>query len=164
MPDVYLRKAKENELEVISVLASQIWWQHYPGIISEDQIKYMLEKIYSVSALKRQMKEGQEFHLLNIDGKTLAFAGISGTDNNFFLHKLYSLQAVEYRRLGSILLNYLLLYYPHMRSLELRVNRNNGKAISFYLKNDFKIKGSHELEIGNGFLMEDYLMIKTISP
>jgi RimJ/RimL family protein N-acetyltransferase len=163
MPNVYIRKAEEADLEIISDLAKEIWWQHYPGIISDEQIRYMLDKNYSLSALKQQMREGQEFHLLGIDGKALAFAGISGKRNDFFLHKLYS-KSGEYRRLGSLLFNYLLLSYPKMQRLELRVNRNNAKAIAFYLRNGFKIVASDDLEIGSGFRMEDYLMENRISP
>lgn len=163
MPDVYIRKAQESDLEIISALAEQIWWQHYPGIISDTQIRYMLDRIYCLQALKQQWMDGQEFHLLSIEGKVLAFAGISGKENDFFLHKLYS-HSGTYRRLGSLLFNYLLMSYPQMKRLELRVNRDNGKAIAFYLKNGFKIAGSHNLEIGGGFLMEDYLMEKKISP
>ena len=46
-------------------------------------------------------------------------------------------------------------------ALTLNVNRFN-KAIDFYLKNGFKIIKEENIEIGNGFLMEDYVMEKIL--
>ena len=43
-------------------------------------------------------------------------------------------------------------------SLELRVNRGNVAAIGFYRKNGFTVHAEDRREIGNGFVMDDYLM------
>ena len=45
--------------------------------------------------------------------------------------------------------------------IELNVNRFN-KAIYFYQKNQFEIVEEVDIEIGNGYLMEDYVMKRNL--
>nr|WP_255424468.1 GNAT family N-acetyltransferase [Apibacter sp. HY039] len=45
--------------------------------------------------------------------------------------------------------------------LILNVNRFN-KAVSFYKNMGFSISGSENIDIGKGFLMEDYIMEKEV--
>ena len=86
-----LRRANETDIPLIRQLAERIWWEHYPSIISEAQIAFMLELLYSDSALLRQMEEdGQEFWLPENNGQTLGFLAVSRKEaGEYFLHKFY---------------------------------------------------------------------------
>ena len=42
----------EEHLPALAELAGVIWRQHYPGIISHEQIEYMLGKMYALDVLR----------------------------------------------------------------------------------------------------------------
>ena len=60
MPDVdraRVVRAAERDLAAVAELARVIWRKHYPGIITLEQIEYMLELGYSLDALRRFITE-----------------------------------------------------------------------------------------------------------
>ncbi len=154
-----LRRASEADIPLIRQMAERIWWEHYPSIISEDQIAFMLELIYSDSALQRQMKEeGQVFWLPEKNGQALGFLAISQKESGeYFLHKFY-LDTRE-RGLGTIIFELLLAQYPDLQELRLRVNRRNFKSVNFYFKVGFRIEYCIDTPFGGGFVMDDFQMI-----
>ena len=159
MTNISLRRATESDIPLIRQLAERIWWEHYPSIISEAQIAYMLELIYSDSALKRQMlEEGQEIWLPETNGQTFGFAAVSRKgEGEYFLHKFY-LENRE-KGLGTIIFELLLAQYPNLRTLRLRVNRRNFKSVNFYFKVGFRIEFCVDTPFGEGYVMDDFQMI-----
>ena len=164
MHDLRLRKAGPNDVIQISELGQKIWRQHYPGIITPEQIEFMLNKGYQPEVLQQLMLSGHEFYLMEIDGKATGFCAIEhSAPGSIYLHKLYTDSSLKLPRMGSLFLDYLLLNFPLTQTIDLRVNRFNQKAIQFYLKRGFQIVATDILEIGNGFVMDDYLMKKEIN-
>jgi ribosomal protein S18 acetylase RimI-like enzyme len=53
--------------------------------------------------------------------------------------------------------------YRDAECFSLTVNRQNFKAINFYFKNGFVIDEVADFEIGNGFVMNDFVMKKELS-
>jgi len=159
MTNISLRRATETDIPLISQLAEQIWWEHYPSIISDEQIAYMLELIYSDSALRQQMEaEGQEFWLPTKNGQVLGFLAVSRKEEGgFFLHKFY-LDNRE-KGLGTIIFELLLAQYPDLRTLRLRVNRRNFKSVNFYFKIGFRIEFCTDTPFGEGYVMDDFQMV-----
>jgi len=159
MTNIMLRRATETDIPLIRQMAERIWWEHYPSIISEDQIAFMLELIYSDTALMRQMEaEGQEFWLPVKNGQTLGFLGVSRKGaGDYFLHKFY-LETRE-RGLGTIVFELLLACYPDLRELRLRVNRRNFKSVNFYFKVGFRIEYCVDTPFGEGYVMDDFQMV-----
>ena len=49
-----------------------------------------------------------------------------------------------------------------LSTLMLQVNKQNIKAISFYRKAGFSVREEAVFDIGNGFVMDDYVMIKSL--
>ena len=125
----------------------------------------MLKKLYSAEALKKQVQEGQKFHLV-IDPETSSgqeetgFISVSTKDNkNFFLHKFYILQEKQNAGLGTNIFKQVFgeLYKPE--NITLTVNRQNYKSINFYFKLGFKIEKVADFDIGNGYFMNDFVML-----
>lgn len=160
------------DAERVGILARQIWNAHYPSIVSQAQIDYMLADRYSPSSLAAQMKDGQRFLLVE---KTdiLGFLSISpladienpllrGTEppaaQDFFLHKFYILPEYHGRGIGKAMLGELDRQMPEIRRLRLQVNRRNENSWQFYLKQGFAIVTEADFDIGGGFKMEDYVM------
>ncbi|WP_431021594.1 hypothetical protein, partial [Chromobacterium phragmitis] len=47
-------------------------------------------------------------------------------------------------------------------TLMLTVNRHNAEAIAVYEKRGFRVRGEVAADIGNGFVMDDYVMAKNV--
>lgn len=162
MNNISLRRATETDIPMVRQLAERIWWEHYPSIISEAQIAFMLGLIYSDSALLRQMKdEGQEIWLPEKNGQVLGFLAVSKKgEGEYFLHKFY-LDSRE-KGFGTIVFELLLARYPDLRVLRLRVNRRNFKSVNFYFKLGFRIEFCIDTPFGEDYVMDDFQMIYTL--
>jgi ribosomal protein S18 acetylase RimI-like enzyme len=159
---IILRRAKEEDIPVIQSIADRTWPEAYGDIISTEQIRYMLDKMYSKGELISQLQQGHLFLIAQEDDHDLGFAGISVIDSKnqvYKLHKIYVLPEAHGKGVGKLLINEVLdvIRAAGGKYLQLNVNRNN-KAVSFYKKAGFIIKESQDLDIGNGFMMNDYLM------
>lgn len=159
---ILLRKAKAEDIAIISDLAEKIWPQTYSDYISEEQLRFMLNKMYNKAELLGQLESGHVFILASENGKDVAFAGFSVINpptQAYKLHKLYVLPEMHGKGVGKILINEVvnLAVRAGGKTLQLNVNRNN-TAKHFYLKIGFSIKETVDLDIGNGFFMNDYIM------
>lgn len=163
---IMLRKAKEADIPSVQNMAGRIWPVAYGGIISAEQISYMLDKMYNKGELLSQFQQGHIFLIAEADDKDLGFAGFSVIDSKnrvYKLHKLYVLPDAHGMGVGKLLINEVvdLIRDAGGKYLQLNVNRNN-KATEFYKKAGFTIKETIDLDIGNGFLMNDYVMERPI--
>lgn len=159
---ITLRKAKEQDIEVIRAIAADTWPSTYLDIIGQEQIDYMLEKMYSKGELLGQLLEGHIFIIAEDNENQFGFAGYSIIDHEkriYKLHKLYVLPSAHGKGLGKILINEVFNQVKDAggSALELNVNKHN-KAKDFYLKGGFSIKESVKLDIGGGYFMDDYVM------
>ncbi len=159
---ILLRKAKEEDMPIISNLAELIWPQTYSEYINEEQLRYMLDLMYNQGELISQLQQGYTFLIAEDCLKDVGFACSSLIDpetKTYKLHKLYVLPEMHGKGVGKILINEIknLAERNGGKFLQLNVNRNN-KAKDFYLKGGFKIKETVDVNIGNGFFMNDYVM------
>lgn len=163
---IYLRKAEEEDLLTIRNLAEQTWPTAYGDIISQEQIVFMLDKMYNQGELLGQLRDGHTFLIASELKEDVGFAGFSVVDSEnhvYKLHKLYVLPKMHGKGVGKILMNEVVdqIKVQGAKFLQLNVNRDN-KAKDFYEKAGFKIKETVDLDIGNGFYMNDYVMEKTL--
>jgi GNAT superfamily N-acetyltransferase len=160
---ISVEKVTSAELPIIQKLASTIWNIVYPSIISREQIDYMLDMMYSDSALAKQTSLQHQFLLIKENGQPLGFASYSpkdaGNASVFRLHKLYVLPDQHGKGLGKQLLAYIKNEITPLGAqvLELNVNKKN-PAVGFYQKMGFKVEREMILDIGNGYVMDDYVM------
>ncbi len=159
---ILFRKAKEEDLQLISDLAEEIWPQTYSDYITKAQLRYMLDLMYSRGELLAQLQQGYSFLIAEDGAKDVGFACSSLVDaesGTYKLHKLYVLPEMHGKGVGKILINEVknIAQRNGGKFLQLNVNRNN-KAKDFYLKGGFKIKETVDVNIGNGFFMNDYVM------
>ncbi len=151
------------DVETIQQLAEKIWRKHYVEIISMQQIDYMLDKMYDVESLQHQMKNGCEFILELVDEMAVGFISISKkNETELFIHKLYVDTSKHRKGLGKAMLDEALRKNKWAKEERLTVNRQNFKAINFYFKNGFVIESVANFDIGNGFVMNDFVMLKVL--
>ncbi len=161
-----LRPAMKSDIPLITQLSHKIWPATYASILSNDQIEYMLELMYSEHSLLEQMHQRHEFIIVNDGPDPVGYASFSLHDQGVFkLHKLYLLPGMQKKGVGRFVLNQLenAIARKGGRSLQLNVNREN-PAREFYEKLGFQILRQEDIEIGRGYYMNDYVMEKIISP
>jgi len=162
--DVQIRRAADADLRTISELAGRIWRAHYPSILSVAQIEYMLAWMYDVEQLGRDLGQGVVYELLFEGDRALGFCGYQEFPGHLKLHKLYLEVSEHHRGLGSMLLRHV-EEEARRRGLEkvvLGVNRLNEKAIRAYRRNGYVIREPLKTDIGNGFVMDDFIMEKVL--
>jgi RimJ/RimL family protein N-acetyltransferase len=158
--DLYFRKAQLSDISSIRDLAEKSWWHHYPTIISEEQIRYMLRLMYDEAALREQLEKGQDFYLFGKEGNDPeGFISLSILDEQeAFLHKFYISPDAQGKGLGAAAFDRLLKENANINCIRLTVNRQNFKSINFYFKLGFHIERVADFEIGNDFVMNDFVM------
>jgi len=160
-------RATKAKLPAISELAGVIWRACYPGIITNEQIDYMLAWMYSPDVLRDEIRsQGICYDQLLVDGKPAGFASYGPTSEAgvMKLHKLYLLPEMHGRGLGSRLLQHVerKVRAGAGHRLMLFVNKRNTRAIASYRRNGFVIAESVVTDIGGGFVMDDYVMAKDL--
>lgn len=162
-----IRLATISDVPSIRAVAQATWPIAYNNIISPEQIAYMLEWMYNEQSLTAAIQAtNQEFLVAVTDQQLIGFAGI---EHHYMLqpitriHKLYVLPSVQGSGIGKQLLNAVAerALKHQSNQLHLNVNKENN-AVLFYKKHGFEINESVELEIGNGFIMDDFIMTKTV--
>lgn len=156
-------KAAISDIPKIQAIAQVTWPDTFKNILSTEQIAYMLNWMYSTAALSASINDpNQSFWLFEDDGKHLGFAGIEHQYKGkkaTKLHKIYVLPDAQGKQVGKQLLQKV---FDEARSagsvdLLLNVNRYNN-ATDFYKHFGFSIIREENIDIGNGYLMEDYVM------
>jgi RimJ/RimL family protein N-acetyltransferase len=156
-----LHRLKSSDVPWIQKLANEIWEEYYPKIIGNDQIKYMLDRFYSIESLQNDFDREILFYSILDPIKKGGFLSLEKIDQqSLFIHKFYIHQDCRNTGLGSKVFQELILdIFPKTKEIRLKVNRFNVDSINFYFKNGFKIESFGDFEIGNGYVMNDYIML-----
>jgi diamine N-acetyltransferase len=157
---LHIRTATISDVATIQNIAYQTWPTAYGNIISQQQIDFMLEMMYSHESLTEQMNKGDIFFIAEFNNTPIGFASISIQDETTCkLNKLYVLPNIQKTGAGKALLVAVINFAKarNATQLQLQVNRNNN-AKDFYIKHGFTILYQADFEIGNGFFMNDFVM------
>lgn len=167
-PSFQIQPASEEHLPALAELAGEIWRQHYPGIISVEQIDYMLGQMYALETLQGDLARGVRFYRLLAGGRFVGFAafGPQSEPGVMKLHKCYLLPEFHGHGLGSQMLQHCESEARKLGAcrLILAVNKNNTKAIAAYKRNGFDVARSVVTDFGAGYVMDDYIMAKELPP
>ncbi len=157
----FVEAATDEQLHRLADLANEIWHEFFPGIITEEQIDYMLEKFQSFDAMKRQIaEEGYHYKMLFVDGVPLGYFGIcKKPDGSLFLSKLYLKSSARGKGLASIMWKEIkhIARQEGCEMIWLTVNKGNTHAINVYKHNGMRVIREECTDIGNGFVMDDYV-------
>ena len=149
-----------TQTALIANLAKEIWYAHYIPIIGQQQVDYMLDKFYADASLCQQMSEGQTFYLIEKENEVIGFVSVSEKEKgDWFIHKFYIQAKQQGKGAGKEVFQKLLDIISPVKTIRLTVNRKNYKSINFYFKNGFVIEKVEDFDIGEGYLMEDFVMV-----
>jgi len=151
-----------KDIPVLTVLAEKIWTEHYTPIIGNAQVSYMLKKFQSEESIKQQLNEGYTYYIILYNGKTAGYFSIlfKAEENYLFLSKLYVDKEFRRKGLASDTLIFIrkLAKEANLPAICLTVNKGNTDSINAYLSLGFVKTDSIITNIGNGFVMDDYIM------
>ncbi|WP_374440896.1 GNAT family N-acetyltransferase [Epilithonimonas sp.] len=155
-------KAKTKDIPMIQDLAKRSWTIAYQGIISQDQIDYMLDLMYSEKTLKSHFDNPDyQYYLIKNDENYLGFMGFEfhQEPETTKLHRIYFLKEAQGKGLGKKALEFLKQQAAEQndKRIILTVNKKN-PAQKFYESQGFRIYEEKVLDVGNGFVMDDFLM------
>ncbi|MGV9004675.1 GNAT family N-acetyltransferase [Flavobacterium sp.] len=157
----------DNDFKTIIEIAEIVWPVTYGTILSKEQLDFMFQMMYSISALQEQATSKQHHFILAYENKVpIGFASYEfncNKSNKTKVHKIYILPHLQGRGIGRDLIDYVIkeALYSRNDAIYLNVNRYNN-AKHFYKKIGFRIVKEEDIDIGNGYLMEDYVMEKTL--
>ncbi|WP_298494875.1 GNAT family N-acetyltransferase [uncultured Algibacter sp.] len=154
-----------NSYLKIETLADIIWREHYIPIVGKPQIDYMLEKFQTAKAIEKQVIEGFEYFTLFYNKTAVGYIAIKPETNALFLSKIYVLSSYRGKKVGKAAIHFIenKAKSYQLNSIRLTVNIHNTNSIKAYETLGFKNKGSVVADIGNGFVMDDFEMVKQIS-
>lgn len=159
--------ARQDEIDLLAQLAQAIWNEHFPAIIGQAQVDYMVERFQSVPAMTRQLAEGYEYYLLVNEGDVTGYLCVRPEhDQRLFLSKLY----IQATHRGRGLARQALAFIENRArecsctAVHLTCNQGNTTAIRAYERLGFKHTGAVVMDIGQGFVMDDVTMEKKVIP
>lgn len=159
---LHVRKASTADIPLIQELTLQVWPQTYSRMLTDEQITYMLDMMYSTPALEQQFHNGHIFVLAEQQYQALGFASFSTTETpgTWKLHKLYVIVSQQKTGAGKVLLWHVLdaVRAAGGNHVILQVNRQNEGAIGFYQRMGFAVEQQADFHIGNNYYMNDYVM------
>ena len=166
--DIEIKRAGNNDLQTIHDMAEVVFRQTYRTILSAEQMEYMMEWMYSLPNLEKQVSQGHTYYIAWADDEPQGYVSVrkdsvdaDGTEV-WHLEKIYVMPSAQGTGLGHRLLE---TAKQHVRDnkvsvkarIELNVNRNN-PAVGFYRNQGLSILRQGDFPIGNGFYMNDYIM------
>ena len=157
-----VRRIDASEVEEVTKLAHLIWPDTFRDILKPEQLHFMLEWMYNPQTLASQLESGHQFFLLENELGNIGFLGIQAfhpTSDHLKIHKLYILPSQQGKGYGKLLIEHAVSVAEStgISALTLNVNRFN-KAVQFYESVGFYIAKEEDIDIGYGYLMEDYVM------
>lgn len=163
MKEFILAKSKEH-FNVIAKLASIVWHEHYIPIIGIAQVEYMVAKFQTSEAMQQQAKEDYQYFIIKYNSKNIGYLSIKKNDKELFLSKIYILKEYRGLKTGKASMTFIESKAIDFKckTISLTVNKNNTNSIKAYEKTGFKNTEAIVLDIGNGFVMDDYKMTKTL--
>lgn len=180
----------EKDLAMLACLADEIWHEYWPAIIGDAQTDYMVEQFQSLPAIRRGIDEQGYRYWFVVDDqekaparngfeaeteaeaderKTRGIVGYTGgyaepETNRFFVSKIYLLANARGKGYCSKTIGFYddLCRKEGLRAMYLTVNKHNELGIRAYVAKGFETIDSVATDIGNGFVMDDYIMEKRV--
>jgi diamine N-acetyltransferase len=155
-----------TQVAEVARMAHEVWNEYYVPIIGRAQVDYMVAKFQTVEAMQSQIDSGYEYFQIQQAGEIIGYAAIrhDASDARLFISKLYVLAAHRKSGAGRKCLELI----EHMAQdrgathLWLTVNKGN-PSVRAYERLGFRIVESMVMDIGGGYVMDDYRMEKPVS-
>lgn len=149
-----------DDLVEIANLAHEIWNECFVDIITQGQIDYMVERFQSLEAMENQVKnDNYTYFGVFLEDDLCGYIGVKEEEDRLFLSKLYLHSDYRGKGIASQMLQRVFDEGRRLakNSVYLTVNKHNTQAIEVYLAKGFKITDIVVTDIGEGYVMDDYI-------
>jgi ribosomal protein S18 acetylase RimI-like enzyme len=155
----------KEQIKVLADTANVVWHDAFKEILTLEQIEYMIEKFQSFQALSQAINDnGYKYYLIKTDNNVAGYTGLHEENGKMFLSKLYILKEYRGKQISSKTFDFIenLAKVKNLKSVWLTVNRNNKHAIAVYKHKGFILIREQVADIGNGFVMDDFVFEKVL--
>lgn len=149
----------ETQIKEVEALGKEIWTEHYTPIIGIDQVNYMLDKFQSARAIAEQIDEGYEYYQLIEREELVGYVAVQKREEALFLSKIYLRKDQRGKGFGKQAMNFVFSRAKELKCklVRLTVNKYNSNSIQTYEKIGFKNVGPAVFDIGEGYIMDDFV-------
>lgn len=159
-----LVKVDESLIDLTSDFATEVFVKYYTPINGVKHAQYMAEMFLSKKAIKNLIDEGAIFKFVMKENKPIAYIEYKKEETRVFLSKFYVHEDYRGQGIGNFMFQDLIEYTKSisLNKIYLTVNKHNTKSYELYLHKSFKVIDSVETDIGNNYIMDDYIMELTL--
>jgi diamine N-acetyltransferase len=165
LPVQFVPVTTPQQIDTVCGLAHEIWYEYYVPLIGRAQVDYMVAKFQSSGAVAGQLREAYEYFLIQRDGPDIGYCAVQPqlAQGSMFLSKLYLLRDARGGGTGRVCMEFIeqLARRRGLNLLWLTVNKGN-PAVKAYQRLGFRIAADLTMDIGGGFVMDDYRMEKSL--
>lgn len=163
-----LKVATQLDIPIIQDLANIVWPHTFAHLMSQEQLAYMMDMMYNTESIKKQMSDLNHCYLL-VQDEGEQYMGYLSYEINYKqqsltkIHKIYVLPTYQGKGVGRYLIQQAVAIAKENRNCELTLNvKRDNKALRFYESLGFEITHTEDIDIGDGYWMQDYVMNKKI--
>lgn len=164
-PIAFVPVTTPQQLDAIAGLAREIWDEYYVPLIGRAQVEYMVSTFQSSEAMAQQMRDGYEYFMTERDGQNIGYCAVQAQpeQGSLFLSKLYLLRDARGAGTGRVCMEFIeqLARRRGLTLLWLTVNKGN-PAVKAYERLGFRIAADLMMDIGGGYVMDDFRMEKQL--
>lgn len=151
---------EEDLVPLTSYFAKDVFIDYYTKLIGKDQSIYMADKFLSEQAIQDLINNGAIFKLVLDNNEPVGFIEYINESDKVFLSKLYVRKDKRNKGIGRFMLQDCISYTKenNLNKIYLTVNKGNSQSIKKYDHFGFKQIDAVVNDIGNGYVMDDYIM------
>lgn len=159
MAELKFLEVRCGEEKELALLAERLWHSAYDGLLGKTQVDYMVDLLQSAPALREQIGHGYIYYFIRSGGQAIGFCGVQMQGEKLFLSKLYLSDEFRGRGVGQLALGKVAAIARDRgaKSVYLTVNKGNLRAVRAYEKFGFVRTEEQVSDIGNGFVMDDFV-------
>jgi len=153
--------SNEQEIKALAQCAKEIWNEYFITLISQAQIDYMVQQFQSEEALKKAIYKDHYTYFIGYEAdRIIAYCGVQVQGNRLFLSKLYVKKQYRKQGIASKLLQKAIHFAKQQQcdAVYLTCNKYNENSLSIYRHKGFTTIDSVQTDIGEGFIMDDYIL------
>ena len=158
-----VKAESDEEIRNVSALADRIWHEHYADIIGAQQVDYMMRMFQSEEKIMSDIREnGYIYYIALENGRMIGYCGIRPDigDRAIFLSKLYVEKGSRGKGMSRIFIDHFVrdVGREGYDRVWLTVAKENLSSIAVYEHLGFEKYEEYVLDIGGGFVMDDFKM------
>ena len=155
-----IRRVEASDISKTSAFASEVFIDYYDHLIGKTQATYMADLFLSEKEITKLIKDGAVFKIVTQNNEINGFCEYKKEEERLFLSKLYARKDHRHKGIGRFMFEDVVNYAKQngLKKIYLTVNKGNTPSYKIYLHLGFKVIDSVVTDIGQDYVMDDYIM------